>query len=131
MPHDGVYSALGVTENKGIGVFCIREIPKNMVVFAGDPSIIVWVHAKQIDSIEPELRNLYLKYGLRRKDHIGIVPNLNALTVGWYVNHNHIDPNLSYNYFGYYFYSNRDIRKGEELTANYDLYCENRKYDFF
>lgn len=131
MPHDNVYTKLDVTKDRGIGVFCIREIPENTMVFEGENNSLVWVNVKDIEDLKSEIKTIYLKFGIRRGDYIGIISHLNNLPIGWYVNHDHVNPNLNYNYYGYFFYANRKILVGEELTANYDLYCENRKYDRF
>ena len=55
-------------------------------------------------------------------EQLGVPPNLNRLSVGWYVNHSP-HPNVEAGDDGC-FRALRRIRKGEELTADYRTYVD-------
>ncbi len=131
MPHDNVYTRIGICKTHGIGVLCIKKIPKGEVIFEGGNAPVAWVKFADIEHIEYNLKKLYTDFGIRRGDYIGIPSSFNNMTIGWYLNHNAESPNVDYNKENYHFYAKRDIEVGEELTADYNLYCDNVLYNHF
>ncbi|PYJ84527.1 MAG: hypothetical protein DME22_12480 [Verrucomicrobia bacterium] len=98
MPHEQVYARIGRSKIHGVGVFAIRDIPKGTKIFPDDDSELIWGET----------------YG---------PPNsFNLMTVAWYLNHSKT-PNVGCDK-DYTFFALRDIKKGEELTADYHTYNE-------
>jgi SET domain-containing protein len=125
LPHRGVYTRLGVSRIpgvNGIGVFAIKDIPKGEAVFPGDDQEMVWVNKEDIENTETEIKALYDDFCIIKDNKFGCPKNFNVLTVGWYLNSSN-DPNLEIHEDDN-FYAIRDIKKGEELTSNYDSYSD-------
>ena len=123
LPHKGVYTRLGRSAIHGIGVIAIRDIPKGTNVFEGDNSKIVWINKSEFLNIEPEIRKLYDDFCVIKSDKYGCPENFNSLTVGWYLNESKDNPNVCCTE-NYEFITTRDIKKGEELLANYSEYSD-------
>ena len=116
-PHDGVYARIGSSRQHGVGVRAIRDIPAGTLVFRGESERAVWVSRAAVRRLPGAIRQLYEDFGMVWGDRIGVPPNLNRLSVGWYVNHSD-RPNVEAGDDGR-FRALRRIRKGEELTADY------------
>jgi hypothetical protein len=125
LPHYKVLTRLGVSKIHGVGVFAIQDISKDTPVFYGDNAELVWVDAKAIDGQPAELKKLYEDFAILKDGKYGCPSNWNNMTVSWYLNEpNKPDkPNVRCDE-DYQFYALRDIKKGEELTVNYDTYSE-------
>jgi len=119
-PHADVYVRLKPSGIHGVGVFAIRAIPKGTNVFADDHSRMVWIEASKMKGLNEETRKLYDDFGVLKNGRYGCPGSFNMLTVGWYINHSK-KPNVRVEK-GYTFYSMRGIKKGEELTVDYDTY---------
>jgi SET domain-containing protein len=122
LPHVGVYVRLKPSKIHGIGVFAIRDIPKGTYVFRGDDDEMVWVKASSISRLEKETKKLYSDFCVTRNGQYGCPSNFNLLTLAWYLNDSD-KPNMAADK-NYNFYSTRRIKKGEELTVNYDTYSD-------
>lgn len=122
LPHDGVYTRIGRSRRHGVGVLAIRAIPAGTLVFAGESERVVWVARRMVRSLPKAIRALYEDFGMVCGDQLGVPPNLNRLSVGWYVNHS-ARPNLVAGDDGR-FRTLRAIRKGEELTADYRTFVD-------
>jgi SET domain-containing protein len=68
------------------------------------------------------VRALYEDFGIVSGEQLGVPPNLNMLSAGWYVNHSD-RPNVEAGDDGC-FRALRRIRKGEELTADYRTFVD-------
>ena len=121
-PHDGVYARIGRSRVHGVGVVAIRQIPSGTLVFRGESERATWVSRAAVRRLPPAIRSLYEDFGMVSGDRIGVPPNLNQLSVGWYVNHSD-RPNLEAGDDGR-FRTLRRIRKGEELTADYRTFVD-------
>jgi SET domain-containing protein len=124
LPHAGVYARLKPSRIDGVGVFAIRDIPKGMYVFSGDDDEMVWVDASTVNRLEAEAKKLYRDFCVTRNGRFGCPRNFNLLTLAWYLNHSS-KPNMAADE-NYNFYSTRRIRKGEELTVDYDTYSHSQ-----
>jgi FRG domain/SET domain len=122
-PHKGVFVRLRPSKvhKGGVGVFAIRPIPKGTNIFAGESERLVWTDADKIPR-ERSLKRLYADFGVLRDGRYATPTNFNSIGPGWYLNFSRrpnvrCDENLD-------FIAVRDIRAGEELTANYDEYSD-------
>lgn len=125
LPHKNVYTRLGISKINGVGVIALKNIKKGTNIFYGDEdSKMVWIGKEKLKNLPIEIKRLYNDFCVTKKKGNKIVYgcplNFNMLTVAWYLNDSD-KPNV---YCGddYLFYALRDIKKGEELTVNYDSY---------
>ena len=122
LPHDGVYTRIGLSRTHGVGVRAIRAIPAGTLVFRGESEHVAWVSRAAVRRLPPAVRSLYEDFGMVSGSRIGVPPTLNMLSVGWYVNHSD-KPNVEAGEDGR-FRALRRIRKGEELTADYRTFTD-------
>lgn len=122
-----VYCRLGVTKH-GVGVIAIRSIPKGTDVFknsdpCGDVLKIPKAELDQYDA--PREAKRMVRDFCALQDGVYYVPNygIDAITKFYYLNHS-INPNMMSPDKGETFIAARNIKAGEELTANYDDYHE-------
>ena len=124
LPHDQVWTRLGVSAIHGIGVFAIRPIAAGTNVFATDQREIVWIDAAILDSaLTPAEVRLYEDFCIRRGGLLGCPASFNLLGVGWHVNEPAAGEvaNLAV-LDDYEMVAARDIAEGEELTVRYDTF---------
>ena len=124
MPHNQVYAKLARSPIHGVGVFAIRPIKKGTYPFRHDHEPMVWVDETDLRGLRREVRRLYTDFGVLRNNRYGCPTSFNMLTPAWYVNHSRT-PNLAIDQ-DYCFYTVRDIRVREELTADYSTYSDTR-----
>lgn len=122
-PHDGVYTRIKPSLIHGVGVFAIRDIPKDTYIFKGDNSKMVWANKSVVDKQEPEIKRLYDDFCVIKGDKYYCPDNFNNLNVGWYLNESKENPNVACD-GNYDFYALRDIEEGEELTLNYSTFSD-------
>ena len=124
MPHEGVFARIKPSEIHGVGVFAICDIPKGTKLFPEDESEIIWMKksALKLDEMPQEIRQLYDQFCLikNKGETYGCPKSFNLMTIAWYLNHSKT-PNVGCDR-DYTFYALRDIKKGEELTADYQTY---------
>jgi SET domain-containing protein len=120
LPHSGVYVRIKRSRIHGVGVYAIRDIPKGTYVFRGDENEMEWVKISSTKHLNQEIRKLYQDFCVSRDGMYGCPRSFNLLTPAWYLNHSK-KPNMAAD-DNYDFYSARRIRKGEELTVDYDTY---------
>lgn len=123
-PHEGVYARIGLSRVHGVGVIAIRDIPARSLVFEGESERVVWMSRAAVRRMPKAIRSLYEDFGMVWGDRIGVPPSLNMLSVGWYVNHSS-QPNVEAGEDGR-FRALRRIRSGEELTADYRTFVDER-----
>lgn len=121
-PHDGVYARIALSRTHGVGVRAIRDIPAGTMVFGGESERVVWVSRAEVRRLPAAIRSLYEDFGMVWGDRLGVPPNLNMLSVGWYLNHSD-HPNVEADEDAR-FRTLRKIRKGEELTADYRTFVD-------
>ncbi len=125
-PHFGVYTRIQPSRHHGVGVFAIRNIEKGAYIFYPDDEEIVWITKAKLKGLSREIRKLYEDFCIikDRGRTYGCPSNFNLLTVAWYLNESK-NPNVGCDK-NYRFYALRHIKKGEELTVDYDTYNEFR-----
>ncbi len=123
-PHDNVYTRLGISKIHGIGVFAIRDIPKEIKVFKGEDSKLIWFSKEKVDKLPAKIKKLYEDFCVLENGNYGAPDNFNNITVGWYLNHNPKNPNIRCNRDCEYV-SIRKIKVGEELSVDYSKFAFN------
>lgn len=126
-----VYCRLGVTKH-GVGVIAIRRIPKGTDPFKNaDPcGDVLKVPKYDLDQFDaPEEAKELVRDFCALQDGIYYVPNygIDALTKSYFLNHSKT-PNMTTPDKGETFITMRDIKAGEELTADYDAYHEAKHF---
>ncbi len=123
LPHENVYARLGRSKIHGIGVVAIRDIPKGINLFANDKNPMVEFGQNILEGLNAELKKLYEDFCIfdNKKKKVYCPENFNVLTIGWYLNHSK-KPNVRFKNDN--FYTTRDIKKGEELTADYTTFSD-------
>ena len=119
-PHLGVFVRLQPSRIHGVGVFAIRDIPKGTYVFRGDDEEMVWIRDSTTKRLDSETKRLYHDFCVARNGKFGCPTSFNMLTPAWYLNHSR-KANMAADE-NYDFYATRRIKKGEELTVDYDTY---------
>jgi hypothetical protein len=122
-PHDGVYVRIQRSRTHGVGLFAIKKIEKGTKLFGGDDSGMIWIHKKSVASLPKEVKRLYTDFGVLKDGRYGCPPSFNQLTPAWYLNDSKTDPNVRCD-ANFDFFALRDIKSGEELTADYSTYSE-------
>lgn len=122
-----VYCRLGVTKH-GVGVVAVRDIPKGTDPFKRcDPfgDVLEIPVQELLKSGAPKEVIKMVRDFCALQDGNYYVPNfgIDAIDKSYYLNHS-TKPNLVTNDEGETFVAIRKIKKGEELTANYDQYDE-------
>jgi len=123
--HINVYTRLAPSKIHGVGVFAIKNIPKNTNIFSADNSRLVQVSAKTVRKQPPRIKKLYDDFCVVKGDKYICPDNFNNLTVAWYLN-NSKKPNVRCDK-NYDFFARRNIRSGEELTVDYSAYSDDCK----
>lgn len=122
VPHAGVYTRIKPSPIHGVGVFAIIDIPEGTSVFEPDDEELIAVPKASVTAISPALQKLYRDFCVRKAREYLCPANFNVLTPAWYLNTSK-DPNVFADE-SYKFRALRDIKVGEELTADYDTYSE-------
>lgn len=122
-----VYTRLGVTKH-GVGVIAIRTIPKGTDPFKNaDPlGDVLRIPKDELDAFPaPKEAKDMVRDFCALQDGVYFVPNygIDALTKNYYLNHSK-KPNMVTHDEGETFLAMRTIKKGEELTCDYDSYHE-------
>ncbi len=122
-----VYCRIGVTKH-GVGLVAIRTIPKGIDPLKNaDPfGSVIKITKEELDAYpaDEEAKCLVRDF-CAMQNGVYYVPSygIDALTKNYYLNHSK-KPNMVTSDKGETFYSARTIKKGEELTADYDTYHE-------
>ena len=122
LPHQGVYVRLQQSTIHGIGVFAIRDIPKGTYIFPDDDDDLIWIDKRELPRLSPEQKKLYDDFCIIRGNLYGCPRSFNKLTPAWYLNESST-PNAEADKESRFF-TTRRIRKGEEITVNYDTYSD-------
>ena len=140
----GVWVKLAPSKIEGVGVVAVRDIPRGTNPFGScndhlkGKELMLPFSQQEVEGLCPEVQHLVKSFfaplthfdsteELRNEDgHLSYGVNatgLHTLDVSWYLNHS-ADPNVTFqacceeNGFSTYV-TNREVRKGEELTVNY------------
>jgi hypothetical protein len=122
LPHEEVYTRLIPSRIHGVGVAAIKDIPQGTYVFEPDDDALVSIRAKATKSLPPEVRQLYEDFCVLKGDKYECPSSFNKLNPAWFLN-NSKDPNMAAD-SSLKFYAIRDIKAGEELTADYETYSK-------
>ena len=127
---ENVYCRLQCSDVHGVGVFAIRDIPSGIDPFVGSGTD-VWTEIpltsfENDPDIAWEVKEL-TKAMYVIKDGMIFVPerSLNDINISFFVNHSK-KPNTEARVIkkDFYFFTIRDIKKGQELLVDYDTYTD-------
>jgi FRG domain-containing protein len=132
-PHDELYTRLKPSAIEGVGVFAIKDIKKDTLLFSGDSDEMRWVRARDLPK-EPALREFYDRFAVvkngksGRPKWYGCPRNFHRLTMSWYINDPRPTekPNVRCDE-NYDFWALQDIKEGTELTVDSDSYSDHAK----
>lgn len=116
------FCRLKPSKRHGIGVFAIKDIPKGINPFeTKDDEETIKVTDQDIKGINPEVRKMiedfsFFKNGIYYLGEYG----LNGMNISFFLNTSK-DPNVKSVNGGEGFVTARDIKKGEELTVDYNF----------
>ena len=122
LPHNQVYARISRSKINGVGVKAIRPIKKGKYIFQGDNDDLIWVSRNKISKLPSEIKKLNIDFAIFKDGQFGCPVSFNLLTPAWYLNHSK-RPNVGCD-SKYNFFALRNIKKGEELTVDYDTYSE-------
>jgi len=108
----------------GVGVFAIRDIPKNKKIFLGQINER-WYKFNMADlkKLDKEILKMIDDFFVIEPDGSIKIPasGLNGMDMSFYVNNSN-KPNAKTSDNGFTFMSLREIKKGEEITVAYSSY---------
>jgi SET domain-containing protein len=127
--NDDIYCRIKPSKKHGVGVFAIRDIPKDTYPFklTGSQCIkqkIINIPEEEVKKLHPEVRKLVDDF-YHKEDSVYGIPykGLNANDISFYMNTSK-KPNVGFEYNKgctmVVFKTLRKIKKGEELLINYD-----------
>ena len=124
-----VYCRIKPSKKHGVGVFAIKDIPKNTNPFkvTGQECVkhrILNIEAKDVDKLHPEVKKMVNDFYHKQDDIYGIpYRGLNANDISFYMNTSK-KPNVGFksldNCSLVVFNTLKKIKKGQELLINYD-----------
>ena len=127
LPHSCVYTRLRPSRvhKGGVGVFAIRPIKAGANIFPDDNARMTKVLSSKLRGIPRLVKQLYDDFPVVKDGgRVLLCPrSFNLLTVAWYINESRTNPNVHCDPY-YNFFASRDIKVGEELTADYSTYNE-------
>ena len=124
-----IYCRIKPSKKHGVGVFAIKDIPKNTNPFkvTGQECIkqrILNISKDDINKLDPEVKKM-IKDFYHEQDEVFGIPyrGLNGNDISFYMNTSK-KPNIGFKSINncnmVVFNTNRKIKKGEELLINYD-----------
>lgn len=118
------YCRLQPSSIQGVGVFAIRDIPKNTNPFEGvtipDSELF---SQSELAELPEEVKTMVNDFFVADEEGRIDIPDygLNGIDISFFINHSKT-PNLITHDESVTFVTSRDIKKGEELTADYSTY---------
>lgn len=124
LPHYKVYTRIAVSNvhDGGVGVLAIADIPKDEYIFFPDNDHVIWVNETELENLPEGIKKLYTDFCVKKGKKYGCPISFNKLTPAWYLNSSQT-PNV-YCDDDLRFKALRNIKEGEELTADYSKYSE-------
>ncbi len=123
------YCRLKPSKIEGVGVFAVRDIPKNVNPFKGVQNQR-WYEFKlsELKSLDKELLKMIDNFFVIEKNKTVYIPRLglNTMDMSFYVN-NSKTPNIKTIDDGLTFVTLRKIEKGEEVVVSYATYDDKYK----
>ena len=119
---DVVYGKLAPSSLGGVGIFAIKDILNGTPVFIfHDQSDELRLTQEDRNKLSKEEVELYHEHAVVLPNGVWVVPSdMHRMHVVWYLNHSsnpNIAPDNNFNW-----YAVRDIKKGEELTGDYNAW---------
>ena len=121
------YFELYPSKIHGIGIIALRTIPKDTFLFEySKPSKYILYDDLYKNGIQKSVVKSLNKNYAHDKYGIELPNNINSISYVNYINHsnNHNVRWVQLNEYTTQYYSNRKIKKGEELCINYNNYCD-------
>ena len=119
--HNDIYCKLAPSPIHGVGVFAIKDIPPNTIIFRHSTEFIK-IDCKFLRRVDEEVSDLYKSMLRHNDDYIYIpVKGFNSINMSFYVNHHHL-PTARYDIENSFIVSKSKIKKGEEITINYKVF---------
>jgi len=120
-----LYVMLGASKIHGVGVFSIRSIPKDTTLFVGDMGVTIPLKLLKSSGVHADTIKFLKMQCCPSTNDITVNTSYDVPSYHLYLNHskkpNVIDQTHDNKV---YYYSNRRIKKGEELLINYgNGYC--------
>ena len=117
------YCRLKPSKISGVGVFAVRDIPKNQNPFQGIKYNYHELKTSDFKNFDKEVLKMIDNLFVIGKNGKVWVPEsgLNGMDVSFFVNHSE-NPNLKTIDDGSNFITLRKVKKGEELTVSYGTY---------
>lgn len=115
-----IYVRLQPSQVHGVGVFAIKEIPKNYTIF---PCNCTWkkVDKTKLNSLSKLEQQYYYDFFVSEKDYF-YMPSLDPqyIDISFYINHDNVEPNVKYDNESGDFITIKHIKTGEELFYDYN-----------
>tara|TARA_Y100000114_G_scaffold14195_1_gene11498 strand:+ start:719 stop:1120 length:402 start_codon:yes stop_codon:yes gene_type:complete len=116
------FAKLAPSNIHGIGLFSIRDIPFGQKLFEQilDDDDYIFLKNKDLEVFDVEIQNLIKSLYILEEKGVWVQrTGLNHLDYSYYINHSD-EPNLIYIQNKNYYLPKRNIKKGEELTYDYN-----------
>ena len=116
------FAKLAPSNIHGIGLFAIRDISFGQKLFEQilDDNDYIFLKNEDLQIFDIEIQNLIKSLYILEEKGVWIQrTGLNHLDYSYYINHSD-EPNLTYIQNKNYYLPKRDIKKGEELTYDYN-----------
>ena len=116
------FAKLAPSNIHGIGLFAIRNIPFVQKLFEQilDDDDYIFLKKEDLELFDKEVQNMVKSLYILEEKGVWVQrTGLNHLDYSYYINHSD-EPNLTYIQNKNYYLPKRDIKKGEELTYDYN-----------
>jgi SET domain-containing protein len=126
-----IYCRIGVSKISGVGVIAIKDIPKGIDPFktlSKEKEKIIELNKNDIKKVDPNVKKILGDFFGNLNTYDVLASGPNNINVSFYMNHSD-KPNIDIidniyknnsKFMG--FITNKKIKKGEELTINYNIY---------
>lgn len=126
--HNDIYCRVGVSKIAGVGWIAIRDIPKGVNPFKSlqvDKPKIIKLKKDDLNNVDKNVLKLLKDFFLYKETYHVLYGGPNHLDVTYYINHSNnsnLDMLISPDGKHLEYVTKHPIKKGEELTINYDQY---------
>ena len=122
---ENVYCRLRPSKIHGVGVFAIKTIPKYANPFIGcHPSQWIGFYPEELSSLEPAVKQMINDFFAVQGKKVWVPAcGFNGMDISFFMNSSR-NPNIESTEGGARFYALKKIKKGEELTIDYQTFDE-------